>query len=301
MRIATSQYQSMMNQSLQLNQGRISQLTSQMASGQRIELPSDDPVDSVRLSRLQREEAAVGQYRSNIAAVNTRLSKNEGYLSNIVNDMMSGRDLLVWASDGSNTHADLQSMITPLKSLRDSLLYSANTIDQEGHYVFAGTQTDKPAIRFDTGTGRYVYDGNQNDQVVVVGNGLTQVANQNVADLEILLNQIDDTITALSAPGADANDPTVRAVLTANLDGFDTALNSISGKIAEIGGSQNILATLDANHANVSLSNQTAIADIGELDLAKAATELTGYTTALQATYKAYARIGDMSLFAVLG
>jgi flagellar hook-associated protein 3 FlgL len=304
MRIATSQYQSTMNQSLQLNQGRITQLTSQMASGKRIQLPSDDPVDSVRMSRLQREESAIDQYRKNIAAVTTRLSKNEGYLSNMVNDMMSGRDLLVWASDGSNTTADLQSMITPLQSLRDSLLYSANTIDQEGNYVFAGTLTNTPPIKYDPAAApgaRYIWQGNTNDQTVVVGNGLTQVANQNVKDLQLLLNGIDATIATLSAPGANANNPAVRAVLGANLDGFDDAIKLLSGKIAVIGGSQNILATLDANHANVSLSNQTALADIGELDLAKAATELSGYTTALQATYKAYARIGDMSLFSVLG
>jgi flagellar hook-associated protein 3 FlgL len=269
MRIATSQYQSTMNTSLQLNQERMTHITSQMASGQRLTLPSDDPVDNVRLARLTREESAVSQYRANIAAVTTRLSKNEGYLSNMVNDMMAGRDLLVWASDGSNTSADLQSMITPLESLRDSLLYSANTIDQEGHYIFSGT------------------------------NGLTQVANQNVSGLEALLNQINKTLVQLKS-GNNANDPTVRTELAAGLDAFDVALNLVTKKIAVIGGSQNILATLDANHGNVSLSNQIAITGIGELDMAKAATELAGYTTALQATYKAYAKIGEMSLFDVL-
>jgi flagellar hook-associated protein 3 FlgL len=299
MRIATSQYQSTMNTSLQLNQERMTHITSQMASGQRLMVPSDDPVDNVRLARLQREESAVSQYRGNIAAVTTRLSKNEGYLSNMVNDMMAGRDLLVWASDGSNTSADLQSMITPLESLRDSLLYSANTIDQEGHYIFSGTKTNTPAIGVDP-AGAYVFNGNQLDQNVVVGNGLTQVANQNVAGLELLLNQIDKTLVQLKS-GNNANDPTVRTELAAGLNAFDDALNLVTKKIAVIGGSQNILATLDANHGNVSLSNQTAITEIGELDMAKAATELAGYTTALQATYKAYAKIGELSLFAVLG
>jgi flagellar hook-associated protein 3 FlgL len=304
MRIATSQYQSTMNQSLQLNQERMTHLTSQMASGQRLMLPSDDPVDTVRLSRLQREESAIGQYRGNIAAVTDRLTKSEGYLGNMVNDMMSGRDLLVWASDGSNTSADLQSMITPLQSLRDSLFYSANTIDQEGRYVFSGTLTNTAAISYDptaAAGARYTFTGNTNDQMVVVGNGLTQVGNQNVKGLEQLLNRIDQTLVALATPGADANNPAVRTVLSAGLNGFDDALNLVSGKIAVIGGSQNILATLDSNHSNVSLSNQTAITEIGELDMAKAATELGGYTTALQATYKAYARIGELSLFAVLG
>jgi flagellar hook-associated protein 3 FlgL len=303
MRISSTQYQAIMNESLQLNQGKLSSLTQQMASGQRIQLPSDDPVDSVRLSRLQREESSIKQYRDNIAAVQIRLTKNEGYLQNMVNDMNSGRDLLVWANDGGNAPADLQAMITPLTSLRDSLFYNSNTVDQEGNYVFSGTATRSAPIAYNAAApagSRYSYAGNTNAQNVVVGNGITQVANENLSGLEKLLNQLDQTIATLSSPTVSANDPATRSVLTANLDGFDDAMNLLAGKIAVIGGSQNIIKTLDANHANVSLSNQNAITDIGELDMAQAATELNGYQTALQATYKAYAKIGNLSLFADL-
>ena len=303
MRIATSQYQAMMTQSLATNQDRITYVTQQMANGNRIQLPSDDPVDSVRLSRLKREEATIAQYRSNIAAVNERLTKNEGYLQNMVNDMGSGRDLLVWASDGSNTPQDLNAMVTSLVSLRDSLMYNANTIDQEGRYVFSGTMTNTPAMAYDASAplgSRYSYTGNTNDQLVVVGNGITQAGNQNVKGLEKLLNQLDQTISTLSAPGVSPNDPAVRSVLNANLDGFDDALNLVSGKVAVIGGQQNILKTIDANHENVSTSNQTAILDIGQLDVGAASIELNGYSTALQASYKAYSKIGTLSLFSAL-
>jgi len=303
MRIATSQYQSMMNQSLLKNQERITYVTQQMANGNRIQLPSDDPVGSVRLSRLKREEAAVKQYRDNIAAVQQRMSKNEGYLQNMVNDMQSGRDLLVWASDGSNAPDDLKAMVTSLTSLRDSLMYTGNTLDQEGRYVFAGTLTGTAPIAYDENAAvgaRYKFVGNTNDQTVVVGNGITQTANQNVKGLEKLLNQLDQTIATLSAPTVNPNDPAVSSTLSANLDGFDDAMDLLAGKIAVLGGQQNILKTIDANHQNVSLSNQMAINDIGQLDVGAAAIELNGYSTALQASYKAYSKIGTLSLFSAL-
>jgi flagellar hook-associated protein 3 FlgL len=303
MRIATSQYQAMMNASLQKNQTRITELTEQMASGNRIQVPSDDPVDSVRISRLKREEAAIGQYRDNIAAVKQRMSKNEGYLSNMVNDMNSGRDLLVWASDGSNAPDDLNAMVTSLTALRDSLMYTANSVDQEGRTIFAGTATNVKPIAYNAGAAmgsRYSYAGNTNDQTVVVGNGITQVANQNVNGLEKLLNQLDQSIATLSAPGVSPNDPAVRTVLSNNLDGFDAGMDLLSGKVAVLGGQQNILKTIDANHENVSLSNQMAITDIGQLDVGAAAIELNGYSTALQASYKAYSKIGNLSLFSQL-
>jgi len=303
MRISSSQYQSMMTQSLAQNQERITYVTQQMANGNRIQLPSDDPVDSVRLSRLKREEAAITQYRANISAVKQRMSKNEGYLQNMVNDMQSGRDLLVWAADGSNTPQDLNSMVTSLKSLRDSLTYTANSLDQEGRYISSGTETGTAPIAYDPTAAlgsRYKYVGNTNDQTVVVGNGITQVANQNVDGLEKLLNNLDATIDTLSQPGVNANDPAVRKTVADNLDGFDAAMDLLSGKVAVLGGQQNILDTIDANHANVSLSNQSAINDIGQLDVGAAAIELNGYQTALEASYKAYAKIGNMSLFAAL-
>lgn len=303
MRIATSQYQSTMNLSLQMNQERISYLTQQMANGRRIQLPSDDPVDSVRVSRLNREQTAVGQYRDNIAALKIRLSKNETYLTSMINDMQQGRDLLVWSSDGGNTSSDLAAMVAPLTVLRESLLYTANAVDQEGRYLFSGTMTATAPIGVDAAAApgaRYSFAGNTSEQTVVVGNGITQVANGNAAGMEALLNRLDQTIAALAAPGASANDPATRALLAANLDGFDDALDLVAGKIALLGGAQNIIGTLDNNHANVSLSNQMALTDIGQLNYGLAATELSGYTNALQATYKAYSRIGDLSLFAAL-
>lgn len=303
MRIASSQYQSLMNQSLQNNQERIAHLTQQIASNKRILVPSDDPVDSVRLARLAREEATVQQYRDNIASIQIRMTKTEGYLSNMTDEVIQGRDLLVWALDGSNTSDDLNAMVSPLESLRDSVLYNANSIDQEGNYNFSGTLTKTAPIAYDPAAplgSRYSYVGNTNAQNVVVGNGITQPGNQNLQGIEQLLNHLDRTIATLKTPGVSANDPAVRPVLAGALEGFDEALNLVSSKVATLGGSQNILKTLDANHANISLSNKTAITDIGTLDVGEAATALNAYSTALQATYKAYGRIGTMSLFSVL-
>lgn len=52
MRIASTQFESIMTRSLTLNQDKITHISQQLASGNRIELPSDDPIANVRLSRL---------------------------------------------------------------------------------------------------------------------------------------------------------------------------------------------------------------------------------------------------------
>lgn len=303
MRIATSQFQATMSRGLQDNQSNLANLTAAIANGNKIQVPSDDPVTSVRLSRLTREEAIVGQYRDNIAAVKIRMSSNETYLSSIVNDITQSHDLLVWASDASNTPDDLKSMVTTMSSLRDSIFYSANEKDQEGRYIFSGTLTDTPAIAYNAAApagSRYTFTGNTNQQKAVVGNGISQTINVDVSGLETLLNQMDTTIDALQAPGASASSPALQAALLSNMDGASATLDFVAGKIAQFGGAQNVMETLDGNHANVSLSNKTALLDLGSLDLTEATTELNGYNLALQASYKAYAKISGLSLFNIL-
>jgi flagellar hook-associated protein 3 FlgL len=303
MRIATSQFQSTMTRGLQDNQAKLASLTARMASGDKIQVPSDDPVTAVRLSRLNREEAIIGQYRDNIANIKIRLSSNETYMQSMVNDITQSHDLLVWASDGSNASGDLKSMVNTMTSLRDSIFYTANEKDQEGNYVFSGTLTGTAAITYDATApvgSRYTYTGNTGQQKSVIGNGITQTINENVSGLETLLNQMDATIDALSQTGVSASDPALQATIKANMDGAESTMDALAGKIANFGGSQNIMETLDGNHANVSLSNQTALLDLGALDMTQAATELNGYNNALQASYKAYSKITNLSLFNVL-
>lgn len=303
MRIASSQFQATMNRGLQENQGWVSKLTEQIAASQRIMLPSDDPIGAVRISRLTREEAIVGQYRENIAASKIRLSSNEEYLSSMTRDITSLNDLLVQASDGSNSPADLRATITSLTALRDSLLYTANQKDQEGRYIFSGTETNTQPIQVNSAPGApvtYGYLGNQGQQKTVIGNGITQTVNVNVDGLQTLLTKLSATIDALSDPALVVGSATLRATLTDNMDNATVTLDLVAGKIAQLGGAQNVMRTLDGNHANVSLSNKSAILDLGQLDYAEAITELSGYNLSLEASYKAYSKVSNLSLFNVL-
>jgi flagellar hook-associated protein 3 FlgL len=134
----------------------------------------------------------------------------------------------------------------------------------------------------------------------VVGNGITQTVNVDVKGLESLLNQMDATIDELSQPGVTPASPTLQTALKANMDGATATLDQVAGKIATFGGAQNVMETLDGNHANVSLSNKNALLDLGALDYGEAATELNGYNLALQASYKAYSKISGLSLFNIL-
>ncbi|AKJ30343.1 flagellar hook-associated protein FlgL [Caldimonas brevitalea] len=303
MRIASAHYHATMNTALQTASSKVADVMHRMATGQHLLKPSDDPVRQVRLSRLMREDAALTQYRDNIGALRSRLQQNETLLDGMSRDMLQARDLLVWAADGGNTSEDVGAMADSLAALRDSLFYSVNSRDQEGRYLFSGTATATPALTYDPAAApgaRYSFTGNTEAQKVMVGNGVTQTANVSLQEMHGLLNLLDQTVATLATPGVRVSDPAAHAQLSAAIDGLDAGLDAVNVKIAGLGGAQNLLSTLDTNHQNVSLSNQQAVLKLGQLDYGDAAVQLNGYTTALQATQKAYGQVSRLSLFDVL-
>jgi flagellar hook-associated protein 3 FlgL len=303
MRIASTQYHSTMNTALQQASARLEEILQKMASGRKYSLPSENPVNTVRLARLYREEAALDQYRDNIGALQSRLTQNERYLDAMSNDMMSARDLLVWAADGANTSEDVAAMAQSLRPLLDSMFYVANSTDAEGRYIFSGTAVDSPTISYDPAApvgARYTFTGNTELQRVAVGPGVTQPSNVTLPELASMFNQLERVLVTLQTPGVDVDAPATRAEIVAAMAALDEAIESISGRIAGLGGTQNILATMEASHANVSLSNKQTALTLGQLDYADAAANLNGYSTAVQATQKAYAQVSRLSLFDAL-
>ncbi len=294
MRISSNQYHNTMISSLQVANEGVNQAMLQMATGQRILKPSDDPIGTLRLSRLSRDEAALGQYRDNITALQSRLSTSEATLDSIQGDLQSLRDLLVWAADGGNTPSDLNAMSGSLKTLHDSLLYLANSKNAEGRYLFSGTASDQPTVDPTT----YAFMGNTQTQPVAVADDTNVPANVSLETMGAFLQQLNTLTGQLSTPGVSpgAVQPNVQALLGL----LDQQLGSVAGKIGQLGGRQNVLTTLDNNQASVSQSNQLSALQIGKTDYAEAATRLNGYTLALKATQAAYGKVSELSLFDVI-
>lgn len=290
MRIASNQYHTTMNSALQAANEGLTHVMQQMASGKRVLKPSDDSIATLRLARLSREEASLTQYRDNIGALQSRLKTSEVTLDSIKDDLQATRDLLVWAADAGNTGDDLNAMSGSLKTLHDSLLFLANSKNAEGRYLFSGTASDQPTV-----DAAYAFQGNLQTQQVAVADNMTVPANVTLETMGSFLQQLNALTGQLGAPGVTAEG--AHANVTAMITALDQTLNAVSGKIGQLGGRQNILETLDNNHASVSLSNQQAALDIGQIDYGEAATRLNSYTLALQATQKAYAKVSALSLF----
>uniref|UniRef100_A0A931G9K9 Flagellar hook-associated protein FlgL n=2 Tax=Pseudomonas TaxID=286 RepID=A0A931G9K9_9PSED len=304
MRITNSQITSLMHNSMNSSSAELGKLMQQMATGKRILLPSDDPIASVRVLRVEREEASLEQFRKNIANVSGSLSTQEANLKSTSDAMLNVRDLLLWAANGSNTSEDLAAMAGELSIIEDTIFSFANVRDEEGRYLFSGTLSDTPALGFDAATQTYSITGNDKHRQAAVANGV--LVDENVTAASVfgagvgMLNELRGLINTLQDPALDATDPAVRQQITDTLGALDDAHGRVMGSITDLGGRQNALTLLTDSNEDVSLVNQKIEGELSQLDYAGATIDLNNYQLALGATQKTYLKINEMSLFSLL-
>ena len=304
MRISNAQITAMMHGSMNTSSEKLGKLMQQMATGERMLLPSDDPISAVRVLRIQREEASLAQFRTNIANVSGNLSKQETNLKATSDTMLSVRDLLLWAANGSNTSEDLGAIANEMGNLEKTIFSFANLRDEEGRYLLSGTNSNKPAITFNEADQAYEMTGNDQYRQAAVANGV--LVEENVTARQVfgndarMLNDINALVKMLSDPALDANDPAVRNQITATLDSLDATHGDLLGAVSELGGRQNTLTLLSSSNEDVSLVNQKIDGELSRLDYAGASIDLNNYQLSLQATQKTYLKINGLSLFGML-
>jgi len=300
MRITNAQINAIMHGSLSNNAAKTGKLMQQMATGDRIILPSDDPISSVRLLRIAREESSLAQYQTNIANLSGRLSAAETNLTAASDTILSVRDLLLWAANGTNDQAALESMAGELESLEETIYSYFNSRDEEGRFLFAGTATNQEAVKFD-GT-VYTLGGNNDTRKVAVANGVLlddNVTAETVLGTNVdLLNKLHEAVASMK--DATLDPAVVRTSITDAIVALDSSHDALLMNVTELGGRQNTLTLLANSQADISLVNEKIEGELSRFDYSLGSLELANYQMAIQATQKTYAKLTGMSLFDLL-
>lgn len=304
MRTTNAQINAVMASSMDKSTVQLAKLMQQMATNKRIQLPSDDPIASVRLLRVQREEAAIKQYNTNINNVTSNLSIHETNLMSSSDTLLNIRDLLLWAANGSNTPEDLSAIANELESLEKTIVSFANVRDEEGRYLFSGTLSDTPAVTFDETTQSYIVTGNEKHREAAVANGI--FVTENVTAKEIFGNQVEALndlhalVAALNSPTLSTDMEAAKALISQTINSIDATQSGVLAAVTDIGGRHNTLSLLSETNSQVSLTNQKIEGDLSSVDYAKASVDLANYQLALQASQKTYVKINELSLFSLM-
>jgi flagellar hook-associated protein 3 FlgL len=151
MRISTSMIHANAVSALMKRQTELSKTQNEVASGLRVQKPSDDPVAAVKILRLEQTKSANTQFGTNISAVTTRLEQEEQALADSESIIQRVYELAVQANSSALSQSDRQSIATELVELNKQLADVGNRKDANGEYLFSGLATGTTPFARDAG------------------------------------------------------------------------------------------------------------------------------------------------------
>ncbi|MCG7584080.1 flagellar hook-associated protein FlgL [Photobacterium sp. OFAV2-7] len=304
MRLSTAQLNSVMLTSMQTSTTGVNKSFMQMSSGERMLKPSDDPLGSVQLMMLDREQANINQFQKNISNLEAQLGQTESHLDASNNAVLRAQELATSVLNASNsTTAGREAIATELDAILDQLADIANSKNPNGDYIFAGTLTDTQPVAKDPATGKYVFMGNTDQRMVQVAESMTIPANQTAGEIFFaggsdIFNTLDQLVTDLRDPSVVQDE--LKASVTNAQVSIDDTMGSINKVWTEVGGQRNALTMVDGSHQDNKLLNDKLIGEVKDLDYSEAILEMNTQMAALQATQMTYSKIQNLSLFKLM-
>ncbi|WP_100160418.1 flagellar hook-associated protein FlgL [Proteus columbae] len=310
MRLSSNQIFSQRVDNITSSQSKWMTEGNKISSGRRVEKPSDDPMAASQAVMVKQSESRNQQYATARGFAKNSMSLQMSLASQMVNITTKIQETLVAAgNDATLSDEDRSSLADQLQGLKDQLVGIGNTKDGVGRYIFAGFQSDKPPFVADA-TGKITYQGGDKQITQKVDSNIEMVTNfTGIETLQSsgskgtapdIFEALDGAITALrepltGKPQAD-RDAALAKIDTANSVNRAT-LNNISSVEAKLGLQLQELDNLDDLGADTSLRNAKRLSELRDLDWTQAISDYYQEESVLQASYKVFNDMKEMSMF----
>ncbi|MCL2102695.1 MAG: flagellar hook-associated protein FlgL [Syntrophorhabdaceae bacterium] len=177
MRVSTTQIYRNSTDSLMQSVSSLYKWNEQIASGKRINKPSDDVTGAARALDYRVFIENSNRYLSSINSTMNALSYADSTLTAVDTALIRLKELTVEAANGATSDSSRGAIATETEQLRNHILSLANT-KMEGTYLFSGFKTDTQA--YDSS---YNYQGDSGLIYIGVGGGME--VPQNVTGEEV--------------------------------------------------------------------------------------------------------------------
>jgi len=167
MRVSSETLRAAFLSALDTAQRRLVETQAQVASGKRVNNPSDDPLAAARIAHLDASLARLDQYQANGVIARNQLGLEENSLGAAIDDLQSVKELVVQANNATISSSDRQVIANELRQRRDALLTLANNTDSDGRYLFGGYSENGAPFSVAAG-GNVVYNGDQGQRTLQI-------------------------------------------------------------------------------------------------------------------------------------
>lgn len=283
------------------DQSQQATLQEQIATGSRINQPSDDPSGTASILQLQAANARAGQYVSNandglgwLSLANSTLNQAVGILQSVQSTILS-----VSSAGLTGSQAGLASMASQVQGSLSSLINLANT-QYGGQAIFAGTGNVQAA--YDQ-NGNYLGGGSAPTRTVAPGTEVPvsvtgpQVFGSGASGLlgsSGVLAQIVQDLQS-GTPAA------LQKVATTDLGNLQSALSQVETQAAVVGTNYQQMQTFSQEATSAQAALQKELSGIQSTNMPQAITDLSQAQTSYQSALWATAQIRQDSLVQFLG
>lgn len=284
----------------------------QLATGQRINRPSDDPIVASQAVVLSQSQAQNSQYQLARSFATQKVSLEENVLNQVTTAIISAQGKIVNANNASLSDSDRASIATDLEGVRNQILNLANSTDGNGRYIFGGYKTEAPpfddkaagvkyvggntAITQQVDSARSMTIGHTGEQIFNTISTYAKPEPDGSKGETNLFDMFDSAIAALQKP-LDTLSETERDAVNKTSRGLSNALDNILTVRSELGTQLAELSSLDDLGVERGLGQEMQMKELTGVDWNASISDYLMQKDALQASYKTFSDMQGMSLF----
>ncbi len=274
---------------------RISVLQERLATGRRVNRPSDDPIDARRAMNLRMIISKNEQFQANISDSGPQLEESASTLMNVVDIILRTLELTTQGANETVGQAQLDAIALEVDELLEAAVVAANH-RTNNRSIFAGTQTLADAYDVTRVAGQITavtYAGNGQDIEINISEGVRTDINVTGADAFQSSVDIFATLIGIRDDLLAGDQASLRNVRLGELEaGREQTLTAV----AQIGAVQNRLDRVLNGLQDFNIGFQELLSDKIDADFAETVLGLNVAETALNAALSATARVLQPSL-----
>jgi len=318
-RISTNQYFKISTERMSKQQSELVNLQGQLATGQRVLKPSDDPLAMSVALGAKAGVRTIDSYQSNITYVANQMGQMDVALESASDMMISIKEGFLQAANSTLSQSERDILAKDLEGRLEELRGIANRTDANGLYMFSGTFQDRkpfqtPGLDPDTNV---TYTGNFLEGATGEKGREIEVANGRKVDLNVTAKDafvdtatgedafkiLRDAIGLLRNPaypdgqeGATPQDTYLKAFGEKGKQ-LEQIFNNVQISRTKVGVRLREVETLQQINQAAQLELERVAGEAVGLDYAKAISELSQGQLQLQAAQQSFSKASQLSLF----
>ena len=283
-------------------QAAMARTQGELSSGRTILEPSDNPFGASQVINLQSTLDGLTTYEKSAQNGISWLNTASGAMANINEVAQRARELIVEASNGINSKADLENIADEVQQIAETVKQDADA-QFAGQYVFSGTATSTAPYK---GEGEDAYQGNAGTVTRAIGPGSSVTIS--VALSSVLGNgqagggdgKLLDTLRTIVQNLREGTPASVEALSGSDLKNLDGNLEALANVQAGAGAATDQLQTALTRVQELQSTTTAQLSNVQDANIAQVAMEFTNQQSAYDAALRAGASIVQESLLEFL-